>query len=159
MKKRLLVVDDDAAVRESIRQLLEATGYEAISAPDGSAAAAQWEQKQIDLAILDLDLPRQSGWDVFENLTRQHPCIPVIIITGLTHQYRTAQAAGVGALLEKPIEATTLLSTVEELLNEPEEKRLRRMCGFQSDTRYIKKPVALPRRNASRSGAKGKLSL
>lgn len=135
-KKRLLLVDDDAAVRNSIRTVLEDAGYAVLTAASGHAADAYLENR-VDLAILDLNLPRESGWDVFERLTTRFPYIPVIIITGLNNQYRMAQAAGVSALIEKPIDVTTLLSTVETSLCEPRDIRLRRMCGFQSDTRHF----------------------
>lgn len=149
MKRRVLIVDDDPAVRESIRKVLKAAGYEVTTAADGEEAAVQFVPEQIDLVLLDLNLPSRSGWDVFERLTTQHPSIPVIIITGMPNQYQIALAAGVGALMEKPIEVPVLLKTMDELLAEPEEARLRRMCGYQPDTRHLRRPSA---------GAAGKLS-
>ncbi len=143
MKPRVLVVDDDAAVRGSIQSVLETTGYQTLTAPDGRAAELCYQQP-IDLAILDLNLPRESGWDVFEGLTTRFPHVPVIIITGLSNQYRVAQAAGVSALIEKPVEVTLLLAVMEELLNEPREVRLRRMCGHQTDTRYFGRSLPVP---------------
>jgi hypothetical protein len=68
--------------------------------------------------------------------------MPLIIITGMPDQYPTALAAGVGALMEKPIDAPALLRTMEELLAEPAEARLRRMCGYQQDTRHFRPPDA-----------------
>jgi hypothetical protein len=73
---------------------------------------------------------------VFLDLTTQHPFVPVIIITGMPNQYGTALAAGAGALFEKPVEAPALLKTMEELLAEPSDVRLRRLCGHLDDTRY-----------------------
>jgi DNA-binding NtrC family response regulator len=61
----------------------------------------------------------------------------VIIITGMPNQYSTAVAAGVSALMEKPIEATALLKTVTEVLAERNDTRLRRMTGDRSDTRLV----------------------
>jgi hypothetical protein len=66
--------------------------------------------------------------------------MPLIIITGMPNQYPTALAAGVGALMEKPIDAPALLRTMDELLAEPAEARLRRMCGYQQDTRHFRPP-------------------
>ena len=69
-------------------------------------------------------------------LTRKNPLLPVIIITGMPNQLKFAQAAGAGALLEKPVDVSRLMQTIEDLLNEPNEKRLARLCGFVSNTRY-----------------------
>jgi hypothetical protein len=74
---------------------------------------------------------------VFEQLSTCYPCVPVIIITGLPDQYRTAVAAGVGALFEKPVEVPALLTAIEALLADPPELRVRRLCGFLQDTRYV----------------------
>lgn len=142
MKKRVFLIDDDASVRESISRVLKVAGYEVMTAADGEEAAIRFVPEQTDLVLLDLNLPSRSGWDVFERLTTQHPVVPVIIITGMPEQYRTALAAGVGALMEKPIEVPVLLKTMDDLLAEPAEARLRRMCGYQQDTRYCPPPTA-----------------
>jgi DNA-binding response OmpR family regulator len=142
MKQRVLIIDDDGSVRESIGKVLQEAGYEVTTADDGEEAVARFVPEQIDLVLLDLNLPFRSGWDVFERLTTQHPSLPVIIITGMPDQYRTALAAGVGALMEKPIDAPALLRTMDELLAEPAEARLRRMCGYRQDTRHVRRPNA-----------------
>lgn len=142
MKKSVLVVDDDAAVRQSVRKVLEGAGYEVAAACDGEEAVVRFAPEQIDLVLLDLNLPLRSGWDVFERLTTRYPFVPVIIITGMPNQYRTALAAGVGALMEKPINVPALLKTMGELLTEPKEARLRRMCGYQQDTKHLRPPNA-----------------
>jgi DNA-binding response OmpR family regulator len=137
MNERLLVVDDDESVRESLKRVLQGAGYEVVLAAGGLEAAVRFDPEQIDLLLLDLSLPNQSGWDVFEGVTTRYPCVPVIIITGLPDQYRTAVAAGVGALFEKPVEVPALLTAIEALLADPPEVRVRRLCGFLQDTRYV----------------------
>ncbi len=138
VKKRLLVVDDDAAVREAMRRVLETAGYEVGLARDGDEAAGRFRPEQTDLLLLDLNLPSRNGWDVFERVTTRYPLVPVIIITGLPNQYPTAVAAGVSALMEKPIEPATLLKTISDVLAEGGERRLRRMSGYQDDTRLVR---------------------
>lgn len=135
VKKLVLIVDDDLAIRESLRKVLRGANYEVAVAADGGEAEAAFDPRRVDLVLLDLNLPSQSGWDVFERLTTRHPAVPIIIITGMPNQYQTALAAGAGALMEKPVEATALLNTMEKLLAEPEDERLRRLCGFQLDTK------------------------
>ena len=109
---------------------------------DGEEAVVQFDPEQFDLVLLDLNLPLRNGWDVFERLTTRYPFVPVIIITGMPNQYRTALAAGASALMEKPIDVPALLKTMDELLAEPKEARLRRMCGYQQDTKHLRPPNA-----------------
>ncbi len=136
-KRRVLVVDDDAAVRAATQRVLETAGYEVALAENGAEAAAQFLPEHTDLLLLDLNLPSQSGWDVFERLTTRYPLVPVIIITGMPNQLPTAVAAGVSALMEKPIEPIALLKTIDDVLAEPGEVRLRRMCGYRGDMRLV----------------------
>jgi CheY-like chemotaxis protein len=140
MKKCVLVVDDDVAVRRSVTKVLKGAGYDVAAASDGDEAMVQFVPEQIDLVLLDLNLPIRSGWDVFERLTTRYPFVPIIIITGMPNQYRTALAAGASALLEKPIEVPALLKTMDELFAQPVEARLRRLCGYQQDTRHLRSP-------------------
>jgi CheY-like chemotaxis protein len=141
-KKCVLIVDDDAAVRQSVSKVLKGAGYAVAAASDGEDAVVQFVPGQIDLVLLDLNLPLRSGWDVFERVTTRYPFVPVIIITGMCNQYGTALAAGASALMEKPIDVPALLKTMEELFAEPMEARLRRMCGYQKDTKYLRPPNA-----------------
>jgi DNA-binding response OmpR family regulator len=138
VKGRILVVDDDESVRESLKKVLEGSGYEVVLASDGAEAAMHFEAVRIDLLLLDLILPNQGGWDVFEQLTTRRPIVPVIIVTGLPGQEGTALMAGAGALFEKPLDAAALLQRMEELLAEPPEPRLERLCGRLQDTTYVR---------------------
>jgi CheY-like chemotaxis protein len=140
MKERVLIIDDDASVRESIQKVLKGAGYEVTTAADGEEAVTRFVPERIDLVLLDLNLPFRSGWEVFERLTAQHPTIPLIIITGMPNQYRTALAAGVDALMEKPIDAPALLRTMDELLAEPAEARVRRLYDYQHHTGHFQAP-------------------
>jgi DNA-binding response OmpR family regulator len=135
MSKKVLVVDDDAPVRESLKKVVLAAGYDVTLAAGGLEGALRLDSESIDLVLLDLNLPEHSGWDVFEQLTTRHPSVPVIIITGMSDQYRTALAAGVDAMFEKPVEVPALLKTMADLLAETNEQRLRRLCGHLEDTR------------------------
>jgi two-component system OmpR family response regulator len=142
MKKNVLVVDDDASVRKSLGKVLSGTGYSVLEAKDGPEAIKLFETRPIDLVLLDIGLPVESGWDVFERITSQAPILPIIIITGTANQRDTAIAAGVGALMEKPLDVPRLLKTVQELLVESKEVRLRRLCGYSQDTRYLASHLA-----------------
>ena len=143
MKKRVLVADDDSSIRESLKKVLESADYDVVLAADGQETLDRFDPEQTDLVILDINLPVRNGWDAYEELTARNPLVPVIIITGVANRYPLAVAAGAGALMEKPIEVPALLKTMEELLTEPKENRLRRLCGQLGDTRYVPRSCKL----------------
>jgi DNA-binding response OmpR family regulator len=137
MRKTVLIVDDDSAVRDSLGRVLTGSGYEVVLAADGLAALDWVESKPIDILLLDLGLPRLRGWEAFERITRRNPLLPIIIITGQEEQEEMAVAAGVGALMKKPVDVPRLLTTIRDLLREPRRARLLRLCGYTADVRLI----------------------
>jgi CheY-like chemotaxis protein len=137
MKEKVLVVDDDASVRKSLRKVLADAGYEVALAADSREAVEQFEGGHVDLLLLDIGLPVKNGWDAFERITNEAPVLPIIVITGQANQHDLAVAAGVGALMEKPLDVTELLDTMQELLEEPMETRLLRLCGLGQDTNHV----------------------
>ena len=138
MSKKVLVVDDDAQIRESLRKVLSAEGYEVVLAADGQEGIEQFRRHAVGLLLLDLNLPVTSGWDVFERLTAGNPLVPVIIITGQRHQYDLAAAAGVAAVIEKPLDVSRLLQTMSELMDEAPEANLKRLAGVVGQARHVK---------------------
>lgn len=130
-------MDDDASIRESLTKVLEDDGYEVVTASDGMRVREVFDSEPIDLMLLDIGLPIKSGWETFEQITGENPLLPIIIITGQANQDQMAEAAGVGALMEKPLDAAQLLQTIRELLSEPAEARLARLCGYTRHLRHI----------------------
>src|SRR5205823_2400909 len=104
---------------------------------NGRNALEMVASKPVDLVMLDLNMPVQDGWRTFESLTRDYPLLPIIIITAKPNQLFPALAAGVGALMEKPLDFPKLLQTIHDLLNEPAEARLARVAGKLAQFRYI----------------------
>ena len=139
----ILVVDDDAAVRESVTKVLKAEGFNALAAADGREALDRFAAQHIDLLLLDLGLPLESGWETFERITRENPLLPIIIITGQANQYPMAVAAGVGALMEKPLDADQLIRTIQELLAQPRVTHLRQLAGQGPEATHIPSHSAL----------------
>ena len=137
MKPKILIVDDEPNIRDSLAKALRGAGYEPCVAADGLEACMFYEQHQPDLVLLDLNMPILNGWKTFEAISTVHPLVPVIIITGRPGQFELAAAARVGALMEKPLDVPTLLETVRRLLDEPLSARLSRLQFQRPHTAFI----------------------
>ncbi len=153
MKKRVLIVDDDDSVRESLKKVLQDSGYEVVLALDGQQAMGRLDPGPMDVLLLDLNLPDRSGWDVYESLTTRYPLVPIVIITGMPNQHPVALAAGADALFEKPVEVSQLLDTLAGLLTQPREARLQRLCGYRDDMVFAA-PTGVLRRNNGTVGVR-----
>lgn len=117
--KRVLLVDDDAEIIESLRLALEANGYEVLVARDGNQGLALTEREEPDLVILDMMMPKRSGFLVLERLRRtREDGPPVIMITaneGNRHK-AYAEMLGVDDYLRKPFPMDKLIASVKRLL-------------------------------------------
>ncbi len=133
VRKHILIVDDDEAIRASLKHVLESAGYATCLAGDGEKALAVLVCADPDLLILDLDLPRLSGWDILESLATTGRLCPVIVLTALAAQCEPGDSGNADVLLEKPPEVPLLLEWVERLLREPPEVRLRRKLALRPE--------------------------
>ena len=129
-------MDDDPTVRDSLSDVLLSERYLVIPAENGQQALDLANKSSVDLVLLDLNMPVKNGWDTFEQFTREHPLIPIIIATARPNQLFTAINAGVGALMEKPMDIPMLLRTMERLLVETTGQRLARLAGIESEFHY-----------------------
>jgi CheY-like chemotaxis protein len=141
MKKRILLVDDDFAVLAGLAGALVSEGYNVVHAADGDEALEKFRSDGVfDLVLLDLNMPKKSGWDAFAQITAIDPFMPVIVITARPDQYATAIAAGVGALIEKPLELPFLLQKMEDLMRESAQERVARASGGNPNLSYCPAP-------------------
>ncbi len=117
--KRILLVDDDAEIIESLRFALQAKGYEIVVARDGNQGLAMAEREDPDLVILDMMMPKRSGFLVLEKLRRSRPVpMRVIMITaneGSRHK-AYAEMLGVDDYIRKPFAMDRLVGSVGRLL-------------------------------------------
>ncbi|MCS7239309.1 MAG: response regulator [Thermoguttaceae bacterium] len=118
-KKRILLVDDDPDIVEAIRAALEANGYEILIARDGNQGLVLAETENPDLVILDMMMPKRSGFLVLERLrrTRRVP-LRIIMITaneGSRHK-AYAEMLGVDDYIRKPFAMDRLIESVNRLL-------------------------------------------
>jgi DNA-binding response OmpR family regulator len=120
-KRTVLVVDDDAGVRLLCRVNLEQSGFRVTEASDGDEALAQVEADPPDVILLDIMMPRVSGWQVAADLlnARGTDEIPIVFISALTRRADRLRAAGLGAVgyLTKPFDPAALAPTLTALLD------------------------------------------
>jgi DNA-binding response OmpR family regulator len=118
--KRVLLVDDDAEIVESMRTVLESKGYEILIARDGNQGLAMAESHDPDLVVLDMMMPKRSGFLVLERLRRSRPVpMRVIMITaneGSRHK-AYAEMLGVDDYIRKPFAMDRLIDSVQRLLS------------------------------------------
>jgi DNA-binding response OmpR family regulator len=117
--KRILLVDDDAEIIEAMRYALEGRGFQVLIARDGNQGLAMAEREDPDLVILDMMMPKRSGFLVLEKLRRTRPVpVRIIMVTaneGSRHK-AYAEMLGVDDYIRKPFAMDRLLDTVDRLL-------------------------------------------
>ena len=118
--KRVLLVDDDNEIVESMRTVLESRGYEILIARDGNQGLLMAEKEEPDLVVLDMMMPKRSGFLVLEKLRRSRSVpMRVIMITaneGSRHK-AYAEMLGVDDYLRKPFSMDRLLQSIDRLLS------------------------------------------
>ena len=117
-RKRILVVDDDDAVRLGLDDVLVTEGYEVVTAINGIQALAALRRQPCDLALLDMNMPLLNGWGTIGELRRVNRWLPIVIITARPDQGTLARETGV-ELMEKPLDLPLLLRRIAEMLNPP----------------------------------------
>ncbi len=129
---RILVVDDEQAIRKALKEILEYEKHEVDLAKDGFEAIDKVKNQQFDLMLLDIKMPKIDGIEVLEKIQKINPELPVIIITGHGTVDTAVEALKKGAydFLEKPLDLNRLLVAVRNALEKKdlvkETKRLRR---------------------------------
>src|SRR5258706_5384412 len=110
----VLIVDDEAEIRESLKTLLELEGYEVETAANGDEGLSKLGERPFDLVLLDLALPGRSGIDLLPEIRALDAELPVIIITayGTVEDAVRAMQCGAGNFLQKPWDNEKLLADV-----------------------------------------------
>ena len=119
---RILVIDDEAPVRNMIRQTLEREGYEVADAGDGRQGMAQLRRQPVDLVITDILMPEQEGIETIRMLRKEFPQIKILAIsgggkTGKLDILPVAQTFGAHRTLAKPFDRKDLLAAVSALVS------------------------------------------
>ena len=117
----ILVVDDEIAIREITKGTLEAYGYRALTAADGTEAVALYAQHRDEIAVVltDMMMPYMDGQSTIRALQKLNPRVRIIVSSGLADNVRVAQGNGaVKKFLPKPYTAERLLTSLHEVLSE-----------------------------------------
>lgn len=118
---RILVVDDDGAIRGAIRRLLMLEGFEVIEAINGREAIAKYRQDPVDLVITDIWMPDKDGLEVIRELRQVTPDLPMIAMSGGSSRGQLdflnhAEAFGACQVLQKPFKIEDLVSSVKQFV-------------------------------------------
>ncbi|MDX1530964.1 MAG: sigma-54 dependent transcriptional regulator [Rhodothermales bacterium] len=129
----ILIADDEPAIRNSLREILEFEGYEVEEATDGDEALDKARNGQYDLVLLDIKMPKRDGMEVLQALGEDGagPAVPVVMISGHGTVETAVEAVHLGAsdFIEKPPDLNKLLVSVRKALElgqlQTENRRLR----------------------------------
>src|ERR1700730_17053919 len=146
-KPRILVIDDEAAIRDSLRMTLEYEGYEFAGAATGQEGLALAAREMPDLVLLDVKMPGMDGLEVLGRLHSMYEALPVVMISAHGTPSSAVDAIRKGAtdFLEKPFESTERLRVT--IQNALEQARLR------DENRTLKKAVEVRHQMIGESGA------
>ncbi|MFL5696148.1 MAG: response regulator transcription factor [Ktedonobacteraceae bacterium] len=115
--KRILLAEDEVALRDFVSRNLRARGFEVLEASNGLEAVARWERENPHLLILDVMMPRMDGLEVCRRV-REHSAVPIIVLTALDSESDKVSALDLGAddYLTKPFGVEELLARVRAVL-------------------------------------------
>jgi DNA-binding NtrC family response regulator len=122
-KGRILVVDDDAGIRQALDLALTKDGYEVVQARDGEEAVRLWRERGADLVIVDIWMPKKGGPQVIRELRALSPAIPVIAMTdgGRANNFNPlsySKILGAAQAIAKPFTLEAMLELVRKELDQ-----------------------------------------
>ena len=118
MKSRILVIDDEAAIRDSLRMILEYEGYEFVGAATGEEGIGVVQREAVNLVFLDIKMPGMDGLEVLGRLKKVAESLPVVMISGHATVATAVEATKLGAFdfIEKPLTTERVLLTIRNAL-------------------------------------------
>jgi len=145
-KSRILVIDDEAAIRESLKMTLEYEGYEFVPAATGQEGLALAEREAPDLVLLDVKMPGMDGLEVLERLRNMNDTLPVLVISGHGTISTAVEATKKGAFdfIEKPFASDRVLVSIRNALDQRQ---------LRDENRSLKKAVEVRHQMIGESAA------
>lgn len=120
-KKSILIVDDDAELREYMASALSALGYNIVTAEDGEEGLKCFRENSIDLVITDIYMPKMDGLELIQTLRKIAPEVKILATSGDNRDYSHdaldwAEAAGAFEILEKPFEHDQFIDMIKTII-------------------------------------------
>jgi two-component system, chemotaxis family, chemotaxis protein CheY len=117
----MLLVDDSALARRSMRSILESGGFEVVEADDGLVALERYFLEKPDIVILDLVMKGMYGLDVLARLREIDPAAKVIVVSADVQEssHQLVHAGGAAAFIGKPVNREQVLRVIGDVLGEP----------------------------------------
>ncbi len=135
---KILIIDDEAIIRQSFSDHLEDLGYDAITANNGRVALEVLEKESPDLILTDLRMPEMDGLDVIRHVLKKHPDMPIVIISGAGRIADAIEALRLGAwdYILKPIREMSILEhLVKRVLDK--KKLLQENCDYHENLKSM----------------------
>ncbi len=116
-QKTILVVDDDEAIRDLLKRILNKEGYHVSSARDGSEALEILKTNSVDIVLSDMNMPNLSGFELLKQIREVHPTIGVIIMTSYGDIYSIKDSLLLGAdeYICKPFKSQEIVMIIEKV--------------------------------------------
>jgi CheY-like chemotaxis protein len=109
---RVLVVDDEPGMRETLVDILEAVGYDVAAAGDGEQALDAVREREVDVVVMDIQMPKRDGVSVLQQINPPPPSVIMMTAYAIEERLRAAVDANAFAILQKPFSVGRLLSLV-----------------------------------------------
>ena len=138
MKPRILVIDDEAAIRDSLRMILEYEEYRFLGASNGQEGIAVAQRERPDLVLLDIKMPGMDGMEVLRTLRAADESLPVVMISGHGSRSDTVDAikAGAADYLEKPLSSERVITTIKNELTKSDLRSENRELRLAMESKY-----------------------
>jgi len=138
MKPRILVIDDEAAIRDSLRMILEYEDYRFLGASSGQEGIALAQRDRPDLVLLDIKMPGMDGMEVLRSLRATDEGLPVVMISGhgTTATAVDAIKSGAADFLEKPLSSERVIVTLRNVLAQSELRSENRELRLAMESKY-----------------------
>lgn len=148
----ILIIDDEASLRQTLARILQRDGYEVTSVASGMDGISIVTQHPFDLVYLDIRMPDMNGLDVLKTIHAVLPDLPVILFTAQPDLHSAVEALRRGAIdyLMKPLKPETVLARTRAILSEQQKKKrrreiLRQMEELQAELDALDGTPALPK--------------
>jgi two-component system nitrogen regulation response regulator NtrX len=138
LKPRILVIDDEAAIRESLRMILEYEEYGFLGASSGQEGLALVQRDRPDLVLLDIKMPGMDGMEVLRKLRALDETLPVVMISGHGTTSTAVDAIKSGAIdfLDKPLSSERVIVTLQNVLKQQELRQENRELKLAMESKY-----------------------